>query len=107
MSLINRLRVWWKFRKVVRGNYNDIHPDAEIGEGSVIWSWNRIGKSKIGKNCKIANWCTIDNGVIIGDGCNIQGHVDINDNSRVGDRVFMAGGVRFTDIRYPTIEFVP
>jgi len=88
----------------VLGKWNDIHPDAEIGEGTTIWSWNRIGRAKIGRNCKISNWVHIEDGCVIGDNCNFQPYVILNGNTRVGDRVFFAGGVHTTDIKYPTIE---
>jgi len=88
----------------VKGKYNDIHPEAEIGAGTDIWSWNYIGKCKIGKRCHITNWVHIGDYVEVGDDCNIQPQVIINSNVKIGNRVFIAGGACFTDIIYPTID---
>jgi len=47
----------------------DIHPDAEIGEGTKIGQFVYIeGNVKIGKNCNIKHHVYICNGVKIGDG---------------------------------------
>ena len=89
---------------IVKGKFNDIHPEAEIGEGTDIWSWNYIGKCKIGRNCHVTNYCHIGDGVEIGDDCNLQPYVIINSNVKIGNRVFMAGGVQFTDIKYPNSD---
>ena len=91
----------------VKGKWNDIHPEAVIGEGTDIWSWNYIGKCVIGERCHITNWVHIGDGCIIGDDCNFQPHSYLTSNVRMGDRVFVAGGTQFTDIKYLTIEKNP
>ena len=88
----------------VKGKWNDIHPEAEIGEGTDIWGWNYIGKCKIGKRCQITNWVHIGDGCIIGDDCNFQPHSYLTSNVKMGNRVFVAGGVQLTDIKYLTAE---
>ena len=88
----------------VKGKYNDIHPNAWIGEGTDIWSWNYIGECRIGKRCHITNWVHIGDGCIIGDDCNFQPHCYLTSDVKLGNRVFVAGGVQFTDIKYLTSE---
>jgi UDP-2-acetamido-3-amino-2,3-dideoxy-glucuronate N-acetyltransferase len=86
----------------IYGKFNDIHPNAEIGEGTIVWEWCRIGNSVIGKNCKIHNWVHIGNGCKVGDNCNIQEGAYLADNTVLGNDVFVAGAVHFTDERYPS-----
>jgi len=94
-------------RTQVKGKWNDIHPEAEIGEGTDIWSWNYIGKCRIGKRCHITNWVHIGDGCVIGDDCNFQPHSYLTSNVVIGDRVFVAGGVQLTDIKYLSSEKHP
>jgi acetyltransferase-like isoleucine patch superfamily enzyme len=89
------------------GRFNDIHPEAEIGEGTIIYSWNYIGNCKIGKRNKITNWVHIGDGCEIGDDCNFQPKVVLNGGMKVGDRVFFAGNVGFYDMKYVDIAPIP
>ena len=66
---INGVVYWHKY-------LSNIHPDAEIGTGSVIHSHVWIGKDvKIGKNCKIQAFVFIPDGVTIEDNCFLAPHV--------------------------------
>ena len=85
----------------VIGKHNDIHPDAYLGVGTLVFDFNYIGDCVIGKRCKISNYVHIGDGCMIGDDCNLQPYVLLNSNVKLGDRVFIAGKVNFYDIKYP------
>lgn len=89
---------------IIAGIYSDVHPAAKLGDGTIIWDWTRIGYSIIGKNCKIHNWVHIGNYCVIGDYCNIQESAYLSDGTILGNDVFIAGGVHFTDERYPSTK---
>lgn len=68
------------------GKYNDIHPSAQIGDGTRLSGWTFIGKNvKIGKNCKIGNHCEINSGVQIGDGTLLTSYTFLSSDTIVGD----------------------
>lgn len=83
-----------------------------IGEGTVVWPSASIGTKtqdlkfrgektfvKIGKNCEIREFCTInsscqENSVVkVGDHCLIMAYCHVAHHCEIGDRVIMANGV--------------
>jgi acetyltransferase-like isoleucine patch superfamily enzyme len=64
----------------------DIHPNAQIGEGTVIGRFTNItGPVKIGAKCRIQGFNFIPSGVELGDNCFIGPHAC------------------FTNMRYPSV----
>lgn len=89
---------------IMAGAFNDIDPDAVFGEDCIVWSWNRIGASRIGARVKIHNYVHIGSHCVIGDECNLQEAVWMADGTVLGDRVFLAGGVHLADEKYPSVR---
>ncbi|HDM26913.1 MAG TPA: N-acetyltransferase [Candidatus Bathyarchaeota archaeon] len=88
---------------VVKGR-NVIIKDCEIGEGTVIWNFVNLYGCKIGKNCKIASFVEIGNGVKIGDNCKIEAFVYIPAGVTIEDNVFIGPKATFTNDKYPTAQ---
>lgn len=74
-----------------------------IGEGTVIRQPDLVNiyKCSIGKNCKIAAFVEIGEGVIIGDRCKIQSFCFIPWGISIGSDVFIGPSVVFTNAKYP------
>lgn len=70
-----------------------VHPTAVIddgatlGEGVVIGAYAVVGRAQIGANTRIGAHSYIDDGVIIGSGCEILAHVAIYHGTQIGNRV--------------------
>jgi len=73
----------------------NIHPRAQIGDGTRIWHFNNILRSaRIGENCMIGSYCEIAG--VVGDRCRIQNNALIYNGVIIEDDVFI--GPRFTSI---------
>lgn len=80
----------------------EVHPDAVIGEGTMIWNWTKVRETaRIGTNCNIGQCVYIDKGVSVGDDCKIQNGVSIYDGVTIGNRVFVGPSVTFINDRFP------
>ncbi|MCF3109941.1 N-acetyltransferase [Niabella sp. CC-SYL272] len=91
-----------------------IHPSAEvqsdkIGNGTTIWQFCVILKNAtIGENCNINCQVFIENDVIIGNNVTIKSGVQVWDGVVLEDNVFIGPNVTFTNDliprskRYPT-----
>lgn len=85
-----------------------IHPSAEVAEGSVIgpgtsvWNNAQIREgARVGKYCNIGKDVYIDAGVIIGDRVKIQNGVSVYRGVTVADDVFLGPHMTFTNDLYP------
>lgn len=84
-----------------------IHPLADvqssnIGDGSFIWQFCVILKNaQIGENCNINCNVFIENEVIIGDNVTIKPGVQIWDGITLEDSVFIGPNVTFTNDLFP------
>lgn len=69
---------------------------------------NVWGIGIIPENTKVAAFCDIGNPQI-GENCNIQTGVSIPPGWKIGNRVFIGPGVRFSNDKHPQIgrEFIP
>jgi acetyltransferase-like isoleucine patch superfamily enzyme len=76
---------------------------CSMGEGCDIRPFTDLYGCRIGKNVKIDSFTYIEEGATIGDDCRIRTHVFIPTGVNIGNRVFIASGVRFTNDRYPRI----
>src|SRR5437870_3951957 len=55
----------------------------------------------IGDDCLIGPFVEIQNDVVIGTGSSIQSHTFVCSKVRIGNNVFVAHGVMFTNDRFP------
>lgn len=90
-----------------------IHPLADvqstnIGADTTVWQFCVILKDAvIGQNCNINCQVFIENDVIIGDHVTIKPGVQIWDGLRIEDNVFIGPNVTFTNDRYPRSKQYP
>ncbi len=90
-----------------------IHPTAEvqsknIGNGTLIWQFCVIlEKASIGQNCNINFNVFVENDVIIGNNVTIKPGVQIWDGLRVEDDVFIGPNVTFTNDLLPRSKQYP
>lgn len=83
--------------------YGTVIKDCSIGEDAVIWHHCNLYRCRIGKNCKIASFVEIGEGVIIGDNCKIEAFVFLCKGVTLGNGVFIGPHVTFCNDPYPTI----
>ena len=84
-----------------------IHPLADcqtshIGTGSRVWQFTIIlAGAKIGKNCNICSHVFIESDVVLGDQVTVKCGVQLWDNTRIGDNVFIGPNVSFCNDKFP------
>lgn len=90
------------------GDAPRIHPTAlvesgvEVGAGTAIWDNVHIrGPAAIGRDCIVGEKTYIAYGVRIGDCVKINAQVYVCTGVTIADRVMIAAGVIFTNDRYP------
>ena len=92
---------------------NKIHPLSDvqtdrIGSDTFVWQFTVILKEAvIGNNCNINCQVFIENDVIIGNNVTIKPGVQIWDGLRIEDNVFIGPNVTFTNDRYPRSKQYP
>ena len=92
---------------------SNIHPLSDvqtvnIGVDTFVWQFCVILKDAvIGNNCNINCQVLIENDVIIGDNVTIKPGVQIWDGLRIEDSVFIGPNVTFTNDRYPRSKQYP
>ncbi len=90
-----------------------IHPLSDvqtvnIGIDTLVWQFSVILKDAvIGNNCNINCQVFIENDVFIGDYVTIKPGVQIWDGLRIEDDVFIGPNVTFTNDRYPRSKQYP
>lgn len=90
-----------------------VHPTAEvqtkmIGDGTIIWQHCVIlSKAKIGENCNINFNVFIENDVVIGNNVTIKPGVQIWDGVNIEDDVFIGPNVTFTNDLTPRSKQYP
>jgi len=81
-------------------NYQ-VHPSSDvqtknIGKGTTIWQFCVIlPEASIGQNCNINAMVLIENDVVIGDNVTIKSGVQLWDGLRIEDNVFVGPNVTF------------
>jgi acetyltransferase-like isoleucine patch superfamily enzyme len=82
-----------------------VHPDAQIGNGTMVWNWTKIREGvSIGANCNIGQCAYIDVGVTIGDDCKVQNGVSVYQGVTLGSGVFVGPNATFTNDRFPRAQ---
>ena len=90
-----------------------IHPLSDvqtvnIGVDTYVWQFSVILKDAvIGNHCNINCQVFIENDVVIGDHVTIKPGVQIWDGLRIEDHVFIGPNVTFTNDRYPRSKQYP
>ncbi|QOW10633.1 N-acetyltransferase [Kaistella flava (ex Peng et al. 2021)] len=90
-----------------------IHPLSDvqtqnIGKDTFVWQYTVILKQAvIGNNCNINCQVFIENDVVIGNNVTIKPGVQIWDGLRIEDHVFIGPNVTFTNDRYPRSKQYP
>lgn len=90
-----------------------IHPTAEvqttkIGDGTIIWQYCVVlSKAEIGENCNINFNVFIENDVVIGNNVTIKPGVQLWDGVTVEDNVFIGPNVTFTNDLTPRSKVYP
>ena len=90
-----------------------IHPTAEvntekIGAGTTIWQFSIVlPKAEIGKNCNINAHVFIENDVKIGNNVTIKSGVQVWDGVTIEDDVFIGPNVTFTNDLVPRSKQYP
>lgn len=92
---------------------NFIHPLADvqsknIGEETKVWQFCVVlANATIGNNCNINAQVLIENDVIIGDNVTVKSGVQIWDGTRVEDNVFIGPNATFTNDLLPRSKEYP
>jgi len=90
-----------------------IHPlsdvqSEKIGDDTFVWQYSIILKNAIiGNNCNINCHVFIENDVILGNNVTIKPGVQLWDGLRIEDNVFIGPNVTFTNDRYPRSKQYP
>lgn len=90
-----------------------IHPLSDvqtstIGADTFVWQYTVILENAIiGNNCNINCQVFIENDVIIGNNVTVKPGVQLWDGLRVEDNVFIGPNVTFTNDRYPRSKKYP
>jgi UDP-2-acetamido-3-amino-2,3-dideoxy-glucuronate N-acetyltransferase len=80
----------------------DVSSQAEIGEGTRVWSNVQIReRAKVGRNCIIGRNCYIEFDVTVGDNVKIQNNSSLYVGLTVDDGVFIGPHVVFTNDKLP------
>jgi UDP-2-acetamido-3-amino-2,3-dideoxy-glucuronate N-acetyltransferase len=80
----------------------DVSPEAEIGDGTIIWRNVQIREqSHIGHMCIVGQSAYIDFAVVIGDNVKIQNNASLYHGLELEDGVFVGPHVIFTNDRVP------
>ena len=85
----------------MKAGYGTVISDCTIGEDTVIWHHCNLYRCRIGKNCKIASFVEIGEGVTIGNNCKIEAYTFIPKGVTICDNVFLGPHVVFTNDKYP------
>lgn len=81
---------------------------SNIGKDTKIWQFCVVLKNAIiGENCNINCNVFIENDVIIGDCVTIKPGVQIWDGMRIENNVFIGSNVTFTNDKYPKSKVYP
>lgn len=90
-----------------------IHKTAEvqsdqIGDGSYIWQYTIVLKgAKIGDNCNLNAHVFVENEVTVGNNVTIKSGVQLWDGVKLEDNVFVGPNVTFTNDKYPRSKVYP
>lgn len=79
-----------------------VEAGAQIGAGTSIWAFSHIlPGAVVGENCNINDYVFIENQVVIGDRVTIKCGVQLWDGTTIGDDVFIGPNATFTNDHFP------
>ncbi|WP_038246579.1 acyltransferase [Ghiorsea bivora] len=79
-----------------------------IGKGTYVWQYCVVlPEAKIGENCNINAFVLVENDVSIGDNVTIKSGVQVWDGLRIADDVFIGPNVTFTNDFLPRSKVRP
>jgi acetyltransferase-like isoleucine patch superfamily enzyme len=84
-----------------------VHPNAlcessAIGSGTKVWAFTHIYPGvKIGEDCNICDFVSIETGAVVGSRVTIKSGVFIWSGITIMDDVFIGPNVSFTNDKYP------
>lgn len=82
-----------------------IAPSARLGRFSAVWWWSVVQDGVvIGDGCNIGSHCEIGRGSVIGDQTRIGAFTFLPPNTRLGARVFVGPHVMLCDDRHPYVH---
>lgn len=90
-----------------------IHAKADvqtesIGKGTVVWQYSIVLKgAKIGNKCNINAHVFIENDVTVGNNVTVKCGVQLWDGVTIEDNVFIGPNVTFTNDKYPKSKVYP
>jgi UDP-2-acetamido-3-amino-2,3-dideoxy-glucuronate N-acetyltransferase len=86
----------------------NIHPNsiiedgAEIGEDTRVYAFTHVlGGARIGENCNLNDHVFVEDDVVIGNNVTIKSGVQLWDGLRLEDDVFVGPNVTFTNDKFP------
>jgi UDP-2-acetamido-3-amino-2,3-dideoxy-glucuronate N-acetyltransferase len=80
----------------------EVSPEAEIGDGTMIWRNVQIReKARIGNDCIIGQGAYVEYGVVIGNRVKIQNNASLYNGLTLEDGVFIGPHVVFTNDKVP------
>ena len=79
-----------------------MHPDAIVGDGSVVWHLAQVREgADVGRGCVIGRGAYVGSGVHVGDHVKIQNYALVYEPAHVEDGVFIGPAVVLTNDRFP------
>jgi UDP-2-acetamido-3-amino-2,3-dideoxy-glucuronate N-acetyltransferase len=79
-----------------------VHPDAQLGNGVVIWNWTKVREGAvIGDDTNIGQSAYIDFDTKIGARCKIQNGVSVYHGVAIGNDVFLGPNATLTNDLVP------
>ena len=80
----------------------DVSPEAEIGEGSLIWHEAQVREgARLGRECILGKGAYVDRGVTIGERCKLQNRASVFHGTTLEDGVFIGPHAVLANDRYP------
>jgi UDP-2-acetamido-3-amino-2,3-dideoxy-glucuronate N-acetyltransferase len=80
----------------------DVHPEATVGDGSVIWHLAQVREgARIGDDCIIGRGAYVGQGVKLGNCVKVQNYALVYEPAQVEDGVFIGPAVVLTNDRFP------
>lgn len=90
-----------------------VHPQGicdsmKVGDRTTIWAFSHVlGGAEIGQDCNVNDHVFIENDVIIGDRVTVKSGVQVWDGVRLEDDVFVGPNVTFTNDAFPRSKRYP
>ena len=85
-----------------------VHPDAEVGEGTLIWQFATVlAHARIGRDCNLNAHTLVEGGAVLGDRVTLKSGVYVWSGIILEDDVFCGPNATFTNDRYPRSKVRP